>query len=75
MNNNKKLLLQSIKTVAGFLALLSFAFIAVAFILSTLPTWAGVTFVVLGLGSGLTWLEYKNLKDKATYQRLKDGIK
>jgi hypothetical protein len=72
---NKQLLLQSIKTVAGFLAVLSIGFMAIAFILSTLPTWAAVLFVILGAGGGLTWLEYKNLKDKATYQRLKDGIK
>jgi hypothetical protein len=72
---NKQLLLQSIKTVSGFLAVLSIGFMAIAFILSTLPTWAGVTFVILCLGGGLTWLEYKNLKDKAAYQRLKDGIK
>jgi hypothetical protein len=75
MKSNKELLLQSIKTVSGFLALLSIGFMAVAFILSTLPTWAGVLFVVLGTGGGLTWLEYKNLKDKAAYQRLKDGVK
>lgn len=75
MNSNKQLLIQSIKTVAGFLAIICVVFLSVAFILSTLPTWVGVTFIVLCLGCGLTWLEYKNLKDKAAYQRLKDGIK
>jgi len=72
---NKQLLLQSIKTVSGFLAVICIVFISIAFILSTLPTWAGVTFVILCLGGALTWLEYKNLKDKAAYKRLKDGIK
>ena len=73
--NNKQLLLQSIKTVSGFLAVMCIVFISIAFILSTLPTWAGVAFVILGTGGGLTWLEYKNLKDKEAYKRLKDGIK
>ena len=72
---NKQLLLQSIKTVSGFLAVLSIGFLVLGFILSNVPIWAGVALSVIGLAGCLVWLEYRNLKDKAAYQRLKDGIK
>lgn len=72
---NKQLLLQSIKTVVGFLAVLSISFTVIGYILSKIPVWAGVILCVIGLGACLVWLEYRNLKDKAAYQRLKDGIK
>lgn len=72
---NKELLLQSIKSVVGFLAVLSISFMVFGFILSNIPTWAGATLAILGLTAGLVWLEYRNLKDKAAYKRLKDGIK
>ena len=72
---NKQLLLQSIKTVVGFLAIMSICLLLLGFVLSNTPTWVGVLLVTAGLTGGLVWLEYKNLKDKAAYQRLKDGIK
>jgi hypothetical protein len=69
---NKQILLQSIKKVAGFLALITGSICVIAFILSNIPTWLGVTLVIVSTFVGLTYLEYKN---RASWERFKDGVK
>jgi hypothetical protein len=75
---NKQILLQSIKSVAGYLALVSISLIALMWILSHLTEEIGVALIILSAFIGLVWFDYKNRMDKHNIEvmtRLKNGIK
>ena len=64
MNKNKQLLWQAIKSVLGFFGAIAFTL----WVLVVLTNAVGINvvcgLVVIGTMCGLTWLEYKNLKEK-----------
>jgi hypothetical protein len=61
---NKELLLQSIKSVAGYLALITVSLIVILYILSNMNEELAVGLVVLSVFVGLVWFDYKNRLDR-----------
>ena len=61
---NKELLLQSIKSVAGYLALITVSLTVILYILSNMNEEFAVGLVVLSVFVGLVWFDYKNRLDK-----------
>ena len=72
---NKEILLQSLKSVAVFIAILAGTLCVTALILSNIPDWLGATLIIVSTIVGLTYLEYKHRLDKESWKRFKDGIK
>lgn len=68
---NKQILLQSIKSVAGYLALLTAGMLLLAFILSQLSPIIGASLIVLSAFVGLVWFDYKTRLDKRTLDVIK----
>lgn len=68
---NKQILLQSIKSVAGYLALLTAGMLLLAFILSQLSPIIGASLIVLAAFVGLVWFDYKTRMDKRTLEAIK----
>ena len=71
---NKQILLQSIKSVSGFLAIFFFAIFASVWSLQNYPIIAGPVLIVLILAYMIRY-EYKSRIDKQQWDRFKDGIK
>ena len=61
---NKELLLQSIKSVAGYLALITVSLTVILYILSNMNEEFAVGLVVLATFVGLVWFDYKNRLDR-----------
>jgi len=61
---NKEILLQSIKSVAGYLALITVSLTVILYILSNINEELAVGLVVLSIFVGLVWFDYKNRLDK-----------
>jgi hypothetical protein len=61
---NKELLLQSIKSVAGYLALITISLTVILYILSNINEELAVGLVVLSVFVGLVWFDYKNRLDR-----------
>lgn len=61
---NKELLLQSIKSVAGYLALITVSLTVILYILSNINEELAVGLVVLSVFVGLVWFDYKNRLDR-----------
>lgn len=74
---NKNILLQSVKTVSGFLALLSIGLFVMAWGIQNYPVYT-VPVLITIIFSYMVWMEYKTRMDKLDREimkRLKDGIK
>jgi hypothetical protein len=71
---NKQILLQSIKSVSGFLAIFFFAIFSSVWSLQNYPIIAGPVLIVLILAYMIRY-EYKSRIDKQQCDRFKDGIK
>ena len=74
---NKSILLQSIKSVSGFLAIFFFAIFGSLWLLENYPIITGPVLIVLILAFMIRY-EYKNRMEKhdlEVIKRLKDGIK
>lgn len=61
---NKQILLQSIKSVAGYLALITVSLTVILWILSNINEELAVGLVVLSVFVGLVWFDYKNRLDR-----------
>jgi hypothetical protein len=61
---NKEILLQSIKSVAGYLAAITVSLTVILWILSSMNEELAVGLVVLATFVGLVWFDYKNRLDK-----------
>jgi len=59
---NKSILLQSIKTVSGFLAVFLFALYGIILGLQNYPVIA-VPVLIIAIFSWMVWMEYKNRKN------------
>jgi len=74
---NKSILLQSIKSVSGFLAIFLLVIYAIALGLQYYPM-VTIPVLMLSVFSWMVWLEYKNRKDLhniRVQKRIKDIIK
>ena len=71
---DKSVLLQSIKSVSAFLAILLFAIFGCLWSLENYPMIAAPVLIVLILGFMIRY-EYKNRIEKQQWNRFKDGIK
>lgn len=71
---NKSILLQSIRSVSGFLALWIIVLMTIIFGLNNYPN---VTAPILigGIFFWMVYVEYKNRKDAEDWKRFKKGIK
>jgi hypothetical protein len=62
---NKQILLQSIKSVCGFLALLITSMLLLTFILSQLNPIIGTCVIVISAFIGLVWFDYMSRLDRS----------
>lgn len=60
---NKSILLQSIKSVSGFLAVCSIIVMTIIFGLKNYPT-ATIPVLIIALFSWMVWMEYKTRADR-----------
>jgi hypothetical protein len=68
---NKQILLQSIKSVCGFLALLIISMLLLTFILSNVNPIIGTSLIVIGTFIGLVWFDYKTRLDRSSLDSIK----
>jgi hypothetical protein len=68
---NKQILLQSIKSVSGFMAILAGSLFALGVILSNIPEWLGATLIIVGGFIALVYLDYKFKSERLVAESLK----
>jgi hypothetical protein len=63
---NKQILLQSIKSVSGYLALLAIGILLLVFVLSNVNPIIGTSLLIIGVFIGMVWFDYITRLDRST---------
>ena len=72
---NKQILLQSIKSVSGYLALLAIGILLLVFVLSNVNPIIGTSLLIIGVFIGMVWFDYITRLDRSslvTKTKIKD---
>jgi len=62
---NKQILLQSIKSVSGYLALLAVGILLLVFVLSNVNPIIGTSLLIIGVFIGMVWFDYITRLDRS----------